>query len=477
MNKTIESLVDALKSNRDLQAAVSLKLQRLAEKKAENRRKAAQTYHHIGKLWRDHNSSSPKELSDENVESLAQMAGKDPSNSYLSTKVLKRKLKDKWGHNPNRRWTRRFFVDPDGNIPEPNEDTVKRRKLEEGKSFHHRCPKWTTKETSNLRKIVTAMEKESEGDDPIDFEKVAVVLKQRSRTASNPEPPNRTGEECRLWFEGNKKASPLSKGESLKIMENVHLHGGNPPWDELQLEGRTAWQCFVAYQSRLSDSKKTAWTPEQDELLLKYLAAMGPQFVVDMEAAAEISRAILPDKTPKVVLTRINASQLNPNVSRTNWSDEEDRKVVLAMKVYRDEPSPLVCTAVSAAHNNDTLLPPSLIHFLFVLLLQIHFPDRMSKSVTEKWNRCLNPAYNSLKAFTDKEDKIILAGAAEKKGWAEIARQLPGRHPRTIQQRWTEIAGSEQLVQKYEQGVKKKSMRRGGPLLDADDFIVRVKQK
>jgi hypothetical protein len=142
---------------------------------------------------------------------------------------------------------------------------------------------------------------------------------------------------------------PFTKDESMKILEQVHLHNGKPPWHDVAiLLNRTAWQCLLAYQTELTNSRSSPWTREEDEVLLKYVAAMGPQWVLTLGSAADLCAHVLPNRSPKQILARANTTLVNPNFTHGIWSDEEERKLVLCMKVYRDTSNPITRAAVSA---------------------------------------------------------------------------------------------------------------------------------
>lgn len=112
----------------------------------------------------------------------------------------------------------------------------------------------------------------------------------------------------------------------------------------------------------------------------------------------------------------------------------------------------------------------------------MHFSDRSSKAVSEKWDRSLNPAYTS-KPFTPSEDKIVLEAVRQSPdaGWAELSKLFTSRHPRSLNHRWNEIATEEDLLLKYGTKMKQQGARRGlvksDGLLSSDDFVVRVKQE
>jgi hypothetical protein len=357
-----EFLQETLEANLRFQATVVQELVRIAKRKAENRRQAARLLQHVVATWEQKDELDHSKLV--------------PQNSTNNAK-------DKWKYDPYRRWTRRFFVDPNGRFPPPNSDVTKRRLLEQQQHAlcHTNAATWSSKETKVLQGIVNKMlttnrtttgsssasssSSETQNTknilDEINFEEVATLLHdatRKDRKQSSLLVP-RSPQECRLQFQHSQKLIPFTKEESLYILEQVHLNENKQPnWsvvasslqDKYPREPhcrRTAWQCLCHYQTKLISVPSEPWTRQEDELLFWYLAAMGPQFLLDLSSAAHLSSRLLPDKAPKQILARANQTLLNPNVGRDVWSDEDQRKLVLCMKIYSDSPSPLTRAAVS----------------------------------------------------------------------------------------------------------------------------------
>jgi len=486
---TVKSLESALESNLRLQAEIARRIQTIAHKKASNRRLASKITSQIVSTWDEVDTLRTPPVPEKlKVRSKRKKDKTDEAASETEQKEVPKK----WNYDPYRRWTRRYFVDPEGSIPAPNEDIVKRRKLEEDKFFYHTCPPWSKKEVQNLLVMVSNEIKQNDGGvDTLDFDKVALKLEERMKAVDRSRPPTvkpRSGADCRLKYADTRKQTPLTKEQSMKVLEKVHLHQGSPPWSEIAADvDRSAWQCLTAYMTKLSSSRSLPFTPPEDELLLKTVAAMGPQAVWNTGAAAELAVRFFPNRSPKQVLGRLNASLVNPNNAREIWSDEEERRLVLCMKVYRDTQFPITRAAVSyviLAINLLRVLTSHLnnrrsLHFLS--FFQPHFPDRSSKAVSEKWDRSLNPEYSS-KPFTSSEDQTLLEAVrqAPDAGWAELARLFTSRHPRSLYHRWNEIATEEDLLLKYGTYMKQEGARRGlvksDGLLSSDDFVVRAKQ-
>jgi hypothetical protein len=189
-------------------------------------------------------------------------------------------------------------------------------------------------------------------DSSLDFAQVAHTLEERTKKVDKAKCPTarpRSADDCRLKYtETRRKDPPFAKEESLRILEQVHLHNGKPQWQDVATSlNHTPWQCLLAYQTKLTNSRSSPWTRSEDEVLLKYVAAMGPQWVLTLGSAADLCAQVLPNRSPKQVLARANTTLVNPNFIHDVWSDEEERELVLCMKVYRDTPNPIMRAAVS----------------------------------------------------------------------------------------------------------------------------------
>ena len=130
--------------------------------------------------------------------------------------------------------------------------------------------------------------------------------------------------------------------------------------------------------------------------------------------------------------------------------------------------------------------------------LQIHFPNRAPKRISEKWARNLNPKFDAETPFSKEEDELLLKSVedliAKKKdeekstsSWtfSEIQHLFPIRKVTSLFQRWLKIASEDSLVEKYSCTVKQKGgARKGlvgssadGALFSPDDFVVRMKKE
>lgn len=505
LQETTTAIEQAIAANKSLQSRLLAKLEEISDTKRRNRLQCIQI-----------NTALENHLEDE--------ANKDFGNDQLEFKMPNIGKSQKcraWG-NLDRKWKRHYFIDPDNSIPEPNADEIERRKWEgelASGSYVHRFTPWWKDEMSLLTKFAEEVRKEQhqqlqendEGDDPvivkdgdIDFCEVAKRVQkelakklftsaQRStfhlHNYSLAEGTIRKKYTPRPWIDHRIKflnslspsinKRPFTKEETLKIMEALHLHHGNPNWATLAQHlntSRTPFQIFRHAQTKLSNTLRDLSDPsilskDEDELLLKYIAASGPQMVINNHANIVLTRRFFPQASAIQMSTRINQSLVNPQFVNEKWTEEEERMVVMGMKVYQGE-----YAAPKAAFLVDS---------------------RSSKMVCDKWNRSLNPCYNT-QPFSQIEDRAMIAAVKKRKGiinsWSEITSKFPLRHPAAVKNRWMELAKREDIVklqgnqymrwgmQRLGRKIKKSRRNEDGDTADLDvlassDFAVRFKKK
>lgn len=92
-------------------------------------------------------------------------------------------------------------------------------------------------------------------------------------------------------------------------MEWAQNHKNHSPSEKAtqSLEtNRTPWQCFQHYQNSLNGKQNIrSWTVEEDELLSKYIAAHGPQYVFNISNAEDIPRRFFPDRSSKHYMCKV----------------------------------------------------------------------------------------------------------------------------------------------------------------------------
>ena len=435
-------LETALKSNRTLQRTLAKELGKIARRKAESRERAALISQDLVTLLE---TKQPPELAKQFRGDPYRWTGE----KYFATK----KPRDK---------------------PEPNVDTLRRRNLESETFLCHLQPAWTKKEARTLSGIIenqleqkqgpsaaNTSEPSTSGQKPaIDFAKVAEELD--GKTKKKARHFSRSPEGCKILYESMKQSPPFSKEESLRIAEMVHAARQKnelPDWTTIaaSLKDRTAWDCLVAFQTQIEPVHTKPWTPEEDELLFKYFAAAGPQFMLDRNVVQRLtsSKSLLPNKTRKQILFRTAGSLLNPKLKHDEWSKDEERRLVIMMKMYRDW--------------SDRIL----------FMASTHFP-RGNKSVVDKWQRALNPAYLA-RPFSKEEDKALMdvvRSLGNNVGWAKLSEQyFPDRHPHRLMVRWADLASDKDILEREgdilakPRGKRKSDVRSS---LSSDDLVVQV---
>lgn len=492
------ALQQALASNRSLQAVLLSELERIAAKKAANRARAADCL-----LYCARHQQQLQKKAEPFVSTITDSSGASGAAAVLDSR---------------RKWTRRFFVDVrkgscstvinnNNNNDEPalNADTVKRRAMEDASSFFfHLQPPWSKKESKDLMEAVTSVtavaatstdenhaavaSTTTSEPSQIDFQKVATILVRNRQAGENAR--SRTPDECRIHHQlqqQRQKSAPFSKRELQTLSENVAAAATlDADWGAIaellstEHQQRTAWDCLVAYHTKVvnkkSSSQQTAssssayysttpWTALEDELLLKFLAAAGPQTVVESKNAliqcTILNQLLHANKSKKQIFTRANQSLLNPSLRRSEWSENEERRLPIFMKIYAaaNEPSS------SQSSSQDLFLAAA------------HCHGRSTKSVVDKWNRSINPEYSS-RPFTPHDDEALMqvmrstltsaattnaaanatdAGSSNNNnntttgpigiGWTELSQKhFPDRHPQRLQSRWSELASDQDIL-------------------------------
>lgn len=483
------SLKKSLEKNRDLQLELVSALRSLSGKMAENRRMASRLTRELH--VENEGSSKPKAFPKGEIDvvksllhSVMKEEGKTSADETVDLKkydktLTRRKVEEKWSCDPYRPWARQYFVDHLNSVPQHNEDTLKRRSLEEthgaGQFFPHLSPPWMTHERKMLGEAMKEQH-QSNANDSVDLEAVAQYVNKKRRVDSREETPRRkprTAEQCKVQYHRQKveKQPKISKAETKKIVELMkETQGGKVDWEAVATSignQRTSWQCFQAYQKMMhSAPTQPNWTPQQDEILLKYVAAQGPQFVLDMVSVDEMCCKLFPDKTRRQIFLRANQSLVNPTLQSTPWSLQEERKLVLCQKIYKEAPERVAA----------------------------HFKIRSARSVREKWSRNLDPNYSD-EPWSPQDDETLrqvvkqkleqakAGGAANQCGgsisWAHIMKEhFPNRRSDVIRNRWIqELATEEEMLQKIKADLATSQLgqhhhHEEPPQLD--DYVVKV---
>ncbi len=228
----------------------------------------------------------------------------------------------------------------------------------------------------------------------------------------------------------------------------------------------TPYQCMVHYKRKLRAQPDGSFTPEEDELLLRYIAAMGPQFVWGYPEITDLVSRLFPHKSSRRIYERTHFSQWHPLSKDSIWTKEEEMKLVLAMKIYSDSPgddsgdnenSNSITTQnqeKSRLASEKAALRKAATHF---------HPYRQSYKVSKKWERSFSPRF-SYKPFSKEEDEKLLAAvrsSAVTTPFSEIGRKhFPNRTSDQLSQRWAKIAPDKEVVRKYVPSMVRSGLKR-----------------
>lgn len=357
-----------------------------------------------------------------------------------------------------RKWSRRFFVDHKGSCPMENADSHRRRCLEEDAScfFAHLRPPWSRKETDLLLEEASNLLKHRNDKTDDFFVTLAESFsgKQfppKARTRTRTILP-RTAKECQIHYHEN--IHPIKQWNTHEIEQIQQLVNTattdhrTADWEEIsQTMKSTPWQCFLVYRSKTAAITQP-WTLAEDQLLLKFLAAAGPQTVIDGRNPL-VQQTLLTNllqKNKQQLFTRANQSLVNPMLKNEPWSQDEERRLPILMKMYYKSDS---SSSTVTATKND------------LFLASTHYNHRGTKSVVDKWHRSINPQY-STKPFSKQEDEKlvqILRDAIARKcddsssgfvmGWTKLSQMhFPDRHPQRLMNRWAELASDTDILKR-----------------------------
>lgn len=397
---------------------------------------------------------------------------------------------------PNCAWKNEYFMEStkpkSKSVPEPNEDAVRRKKAEDESFFARTEPSWQKKDIEQLLKLVAEVtsnggsEEDAGGGDTRDFDDRSSALPEESidftKIAANlsTKTVRRTADQCRIQYRNvqMKKRNKQDAAWTAKEIESLRKlieeqqqkqkgHDGTNSdapainWKQVAETlgtNRTPWELLQTYFAKIVGRPKTVvWTPEEDEVMLKYTAAMGPQVLIDGAFVSDLAARFLPDKTPKQIFARINHSLVNPNLKNEAWVEDDERKLALCMKVYSESPSSAVYLASG------------------------HLPWRSPMTVMSKWERSLNPAF-STGPFSKTEDQELLKVMRQnpKMGFKEIATMFfPHRHPQRLMNRWSEMATDKDILDRCGDQLVKEGQGAGEGNrgeLDASEYVVQVKK-
>lgn len=256
-----------------------------------------------------------------------------------------------------------FFVDKDGNVPPENQDVLDRKVRTGDQPTCHTFASWTKEERvalqngirSQNRKSLIEKEKkahkdrvakgEDEAESKVKLEKettrveksdsVDLLLDTQSinwEDISKNFVPTRTAVDCQIDWNGNVdpriNGGEWTKEEDKQLLELIKEHGGHK-WQEvaLQMKNRTPMQCLQRYQrSHNSNLLLWKWTPAEDKKLKDAVLRYGDR---NWKQVA----AVLERRTDQQCWHRWTKS-VNKSIKSGRWSQEEDDRLRLAVKVY-----------------------------------------------------------------------------------------------------------------------------------------------
>ena len=403
--KPIPSAISAaIESNIALQVELQRRLLQIKHKKIQNRHNAAKLYASISHCCReeeidvdgllakypkvnvdssradnnDVGKTGTKSTNEGEVDNNMQIDSNDDKlNKKKKTK--KRKRTSRASKSKDSTEMGGFFVDKDGCTPDILRSSVLGRDEVNKPSMRMvfdkiNQPQLSTEEepkhTSTKKKTKTV---KSNG-----LEEVVIRIDKYP----SQQPPS--SEDCIPQFtfaDAKISKTKLTKQEGLFIMEMINklsdVEKSSINWCDIaeKLNAKfqkqiSPWLCFQHYRSTLINpsTRVPPWTQDEDELLLKYLASQGPQYLLQGESIVQTCRNLFPNRITKQVIVRCQSTLVNPSLIHDNWSSDEKRKLALLMRVYSDEQNPTNLSSRS-----------------------VHFPNRAPKSVAEKWTVFIKP--------------------------------------------------------------------------------------
>ncbi|KAJ2237750.1 hypothetical protein H4R99_000723 [Coemansia sp. RSA 1722] len=238
------------------------------------------------------------------------------------------------------------FIDVDGARPPDNRDTVRKKKHP---PIVYRARRWTDGEREALvrgvracnRKIMaqriyaqtqdprSVWDVDAMGDAELEMNLAGLDWKYISRQFV----PQHKPVECAIqWATQDHpiiNRAPWSKREESALATVVGEHGGRD-WVAIAKAldtQRTAAQCFQVYQRKINpDMSRSKWSPEEDRVLTEAVMAYGEG---DWQAVA----ACLDNRTGQQVLHRWCKS-INPAIRSGRWDRDEDIALLAAVRLY-----------------------------------------------------------------------------------------------------------------------------------------------
>ncbi|KAJ1963921.1 hypothetical protein GGI12_001747 [Dipsacomyces acuminosporus] len=318
-----------------------------------------------------------------------------------------------------------YFVDHANERPPDNRDTVRKKKHP---PIVYRARRWTDAEREALvkgvrhcnRKILSQRMYQQTGD-PCSIWEIEKMTDQELemnltgldwKFISKQFVPQHKPVECAIqWATQDHpiiNRAPWSKKEEKRLKEIVDQHEGRD-WATIAKEldtQRTASQCFQVYQRKLNpDMSRSKWSPEEDRLLTEAVMTYGEG---DWQSVA----ACLDNRTGQQVLHRWCKS-INPAIRSGRWDEDEDAALLAAVKLY--------------GVGQWTKIAK-------------HVPGRTDVKCRERYMNVLTPEVNNSQWTPDEDERLIdLVNRVGIGKWSYVADKLGGRTDNQCWRHWRSL--------------------------------------
>ncbi|KAJ1645097.1 hypothetical protein LPJ64_003280 [Coemansia asiatica] len=318
-----------------------------------------------------------------------------------------------------------MFVDIDGARPPDNRDTIRKKKHP---PIVYRARRWTDSEREALVRGVRACNRrimaqriyaqtqdprsvwdiDSMNDTELEMNLAGLGWKYISRQFV----PQHKPVECAIqWATQDHpiiNRAPWSKHEERALDKVVEEHGGHD-WVAIAKAlntQRTAAQCFQVYQRKINpDMSRSKWTPEEDRVLTEAVMAYGEG---DWQAVA----ACLDNRTGQQVLHRWCKS-INPAIRSGRWDRDEDIALLAAVRLY--------------GVGQWTKIAK-------------HVPGRTDVKCRERYMNVLTPDVNNAQWTPDEDARLIaLVNRVGIGKWSYVADLLGGRTDNQCWRHWRSL--------------------------------------
>ncbi|CAC5418460.1 SNAPC4 [Mytilus coruscus] len=375
------------------------------------------------------------------------------------------KVTDSTGRRTITSYQRPFFSDVYGNVPPPNTDVFIKRSTEEQRQDIRPQQAWRknmktamkeavyldslsqqTRDLLNRKEIyyekLSNMSKEAHGEEYEKFvEKINDIDTEVKRIMNLPKEDVikkadtdrvdwmkisntvlknlRDPTECELYWKNtlnpaiNKQDFVKAEKDKLKKLVNKYDHKN---WVAIAKElgtNRTPFQCFQYYQQHLNEIfTKRDWTELEDQMLIDVVDGCRVGKIISW---TQVSYFIEGRSSNQCAL---RWTQINPEVKRGKWSDEEDTKLLCAVYLYGEKEWDKVAEYV---------------------------PGRTVPQCRERYKSSLDPTLRPPDYWTYEEDKQMLIIAEQlrkpdgKIPWSKAAERLPGRNDNMVLTRYKKL--------------------------------------